>query len=80
MAMIQTATLAEIFAQQGHWERAVGIYRALLDVEPSRQDWRDRLVELEVCAEKAADAAARQDRLTRLKTLLRRVRSRRVSL
>ena len=80
MATIETPTLAEIFAQQGHWQRAVAIYRALLDGQPGREDWRERLIVLEARAEEAAQVAIRQDRLARLKLLLRRVRSRKVGL
>lgn len=79
MAVIQTATLAEIFAQQGHWDRAVSIYRRLLEDNPAREDWRVRLVQLEEHAARAAARAATQDRIMGLKALLKRIRARRVN-
>jgi hypothetical protein len=33
-----TVTLARLFAAQGHWEKAAGIYRTLLQHEPDRED------------------------------------------
>ena len=79
MAVIQTATLAEIFAQQGHWDRAVSIYRRLLEDAPDRQDWRNRLAQLEGHADHAASIAAIQGRIMSLKVLLKRIRARRVN-
>jgi cytochrome c-type biogenesis protein CcmH/NrfG len=42
-----TLTLARLFAAQGHWEKAVGIYRRLLEREPDRQDIAQALAEAE---------------------------------
>ena len=47
-----TATMAGVYAQQGHFEKAVEIYRFLLEREPNRQDIADALAELEKRIEK----------------------------
>jgi hypothetical protein len=44
---IQTATMAKVFADQGHSEKAADIYRNLLKREPERQDLADALSEVE---------------------------------
>ena len=43
----QTATMAKVFADQGHYEKAAHIYRNLLKREPQRQDLADALCEVE---------------------------------
>jgi predicted membrane chloride channel (bestrophin family) len=43
----QTATMAKVFADQGHYEKAADIYRNLLKREPERQDLADALSEVE---------------------------------
>lgn len=43
----QTATMAKVFADQGHYEKAADIYRNLLKREPERQDLADALSEIE---------------------------------
>ena len=43
----QTATMAKVFADQGHYEKAAEIYRNLLKREPQRQDLADALSEVE---------------------------------
>jgi hypothetical protein len=43
----QTATMAKVFADQGHYEKAADIYRNLLKREPQRQDLADALFEVE---------------------------------
>ncbi len=43
----QTATMAKVFAEQGHYEKAAHIYRNLLKSEPQRQDLADALSEAE---------------------------------
>ena len=35
---IRTVTMAKIFVQQGHYEKAIDIYRHLLKKEPDRRD------------------------------------------
>ena len=44
---IRTATMARIYAQQGHYRKAADIYRHLLALDPSRQDIADALAEAE---------------------------------
>ena len=43
----QTATMAKVFADQGHYKKAADIYRSLLKREPHRQDLADALSEVE---------------------------------
>ncbi|UCH23797.1 MAG: hypothetical protein JSU83_11625 [Deltaproteobacteria bacterium] len=43
----QTATMAKVFADQGHYEKAAEIYRRLLKHKPHRQDLAVALAELE---------------------------------
>jgi hypothetical protein len=42
-----TATMAKLFAAQGHWDRAADIYRYLLTREPGREDLAQALAEAE---------------------------------
>ena len=42
-----TATMAKVFADQGHFKKAADIYRNLLKREPQRQDLADALCEVE---------------------------------
>ena len=44
---IRTATMARIYAQQGHYRKAADIYRHLLTLDPSRQDIADALAAAE---------------------------------
>ena len=39
----ETETMAQIYADQGHFEKAAVIYRRLLMRDPAREDLRDRL-------------------------------------
>jgi cytochrome c-type biogenesis protein CcmH/NrfG len=76
-----TVTLARLYAQQGHWDRAAVIYRALLQADPGRQDLRQALAEAETHrSQRAIDGLAplfrewiellfRHDRLRRLRRL-----------
>jgi len=54
----QTATMAKVFANQGHYEKAADIYRNLLKREPQRQDLADALSETE---ERISEAAKSSD-------------------
>lgn len=82
-----TVTLARLFAAQGHWGKAVNIYRRLLEREPGRPDIARALAEAEDQVKAAdrkrpgdIDALFRQwidlllkhDRLCKLKRLKRR--------
>jgi tetratricopeptide (TPR) repeat protein len=40
-----TATMAKVYADQGHWDKAVEIYRYLLKLEPDRNDYLEALAE-----------------------------------
>ena len=42
-----TATMAKVYAEQGHWNKAAEIYRHLLRIEPERTDYLEALAEAE---------------------------------
>ena len=42
-----TRTMAQVYAAQGHWEKAVEIYRYLVLQEPDREDLRNALQDAE---------------------------------
>jgi tetratricopeptide (TPR) repeat protein len=42
-----TATMARVYADQGHWEKAAEIYRYLLKQEPERDDYLEALAAIE---------------------------------
>lgn len=42
-----TATMAKVYADQGHWDKAAEIYRHLLKQKPERDDYLEALVEAE---------------------------------
>ena len=42
-----TATMAKVYAGQGHWDKAAEIYRHLLRMEPERTDYLEALAEAE---------------------------------
>jgi hypothetical protein len=44
---VYTSTMAKIYADQGHFEKAAEIYRFLLKQEPGRQDLIESLSEIE---------------------------------
>ena len=44
---VYTETMAKVYADQGHWGKAVEIYRYLLAMEPDRLDFADALAEAE---------------------------------
>jgi cytochrome c-type biogenesis protein CcmH/NrfG len=54
---IRTATMAKIYAGQGHYDIAAEIYRHLLRENPDRRDWADALAQIE--AKLAAQAESR---------------------
>jgi hypothetical protein len=60
---IRTATMAGIYAQQGHYRKAAEIYRYLLAQQPERTDIKAALVEIEA---KADAASARRENLDQL--------------
>ena len=44
---IYTATMAKVYASQGHWDKAIEIYQYLLKEEPGRDDFAQALADLE---------------------------------
>lgn len=42
-----TATMAKVYADQGHFEKSARIYRHLLELEPERQELKQALFEVE---------------------------------
>ena len=44
---VYTETMAKVYAEQGHWAKAVEIYRNLMANEPERQDYADALANAE---------------------------------
>ena len=47
---IETPTMAELYASQGHFDRAVAVYRNLLARNPNETQYRERIEELEMLA------------------------------
>lgn len=56
-AAMVTATMAELYAQQGFYDRAVGVYRQLMEQVPEDDRLRDRLAEMELLNRAAAEEA-----------------------
>jgi tetratricopeptide (TPR) repeat protein len=59
---IETPTMAEIYASQGHFEQAVAVYRRIVEHRPNEPKYRERLEELQMLAsatqaQKAAPSA-----------------------
>jgi len=50
----ETETMAQIYADQGHYEKAAAIYRRLLQEAPERADLEDRLKAVEDLAKTSA--------------------------
>ena len=42
-----TATMAKVYAEQGHWDKSAEIYRHLLKREPERVDYLEALAKAE---------------------------------
>jgi tetratricopeptide (TPR) repeat protein len=51
-----TATLARVFAEQGHWEKSIEIYQNLLRQDPDRPDLAKALAEAEAALQAAQPA------------------------
>ena len=45
--MMDTVTLAELYEQQGHMDKAIEVYRKILDTSPESEEIEARLAELE---------------------------------
>jgi hypothetical protein len=54
-ADIYTETMAKVYADQGHWSKAIEIYRRLVQSEPQRQDLIDSLEHARRKMEEQAD-------------------------
>jgi tetratricopeptide (TPR) repeat protein len=85
---IYTETMASVYADQGHWAKAVEIYQHLVQTEPQRQDLIDALEHARQKMEEQPDTRPeelvplfrewielllQQEKLTRLKKLLRKL-------
>jgi tetratricopeptide (TPR) repeat protein len=51
----ETRTMAEIYASQDHFEQAMTVYRKLLACNPQATQYQDRIEELSILAQAAAD-------------------------
>jgi tetratricopeptide (TPR) repeat protein len=51
---IETATMAEIYASQGHFDQALAVYRRIVERQPQDTQYRDRIEELLRLAAEAA--------------------------
>jgi tetratricopeptide (TPR) repeat protein len=49
----ETETMAQIYAAQGHYEKAAAIYRRLLDRAPDREELRSRLDAVEALRQRS---------------------------
>ena len=65
-----TLTMAQVYAAQGHWKKAVEIYRHLVRVQPERADLREALKTAEQRLE-AAGARRLDDLAPLLQTWLK---------
>ena len=45
---IYTETMAKVYADQGHWEKAAEIYHHLVQKDPERHDLRDSLAQAQI--------------------------------
>jgi len=54
-----TATMAKVYADQGHFEKSARIYRHLLKLEPDRQELKQALLEVEQKLKEEKKAPAR---------------------
>ncbi len=85
---IYTETMAKVYADQGHWSKAVEIYRRLVQSEPQRQDLIDNFEHARQKMEEQAysgpeylvplfrewiELLLHQDKLERLKKLRRKL-------
>jgi tetratricopeptide (TPR) repeat protein len=46
VAEIETPTMAEIYANQGHFDRALAVYRKIIERQPNETQYRERVEEL----------------------------------
>jgi hypothetical protein len=57
---LATATLAELYASQGHLDRALGVYRQLVASQPNDAQLRTRMEELEMLVKASQEPAPPQ--------------------
>ena len=57
---IRTATMAKIYAGQGHYDMAAEIYRHLLRKNPDCRDWADALAQIEAKLAVQAESSFRE--------------------
>jgi tetratricopeptide (TPR) repeat protein len=63
---VATVTMAELYAQQGHLDKAAAVYRTLLEISPESPEVTKRLAELERKAKTAENNAKLVSMLERL--------------
>jgi hypothetical protein len=56
VAEIETPTMAEIYASQGHFDRAIAVYQRILQRQPNDAGLRARLDELQMLSNATAGA------------------------
>jgi len=71
---IQTDTLAEIYIKQGHWKKALSIYKEILDREPGNTAVREKIEALRKRIEGDPKAASKRKTISRLEKWLAVVR------
>ena len=57
---VYTETMAKVYAEQGHWAKAVEIYRSLVADEPERQDYADALANAEKRMQEASEKNSKE--------------------
>jgi tetratricopeptide (TPR) repeat protein len=57
-AEIETPTMAEIYANQGHFDQALAVYRKIIERQPNETQYRERVEELLMLARAARSKAA----------------------
>jgi len=57
-AEMVSSTLAELYASQGHYDKAIDVYRKLLRGGPENEKARLRLIELEAAERRLREEAA----------------------
>ena len=62
---LATTTLAELYASQGHLDRAVSVYRQLVASQPNKRELQARLEELELLSQAALDPGTPSREITR---------------
>jgi tetratricopeptide (TPR) repeat protein len=82
MDRIATKTLAEIYLQQGHWQEAYEIYKALAEKDPFDLDIRKRVEELREKLYRSPPSnfpypLSREERIRHLEKWLANIRKRR---